>query len=152
MGFFEERQCETNDSLYSLSLANKIVQPELQVLSLRMPVQVYSGIEPPQQLLDQMANRPNPQQASYIASNLRPPGFLSGSSRPPAQPQPQSDHIEPSPSDIPDVAPPSYEDAMADDLAPVDGPRRDYAQQTSQSTLGASEKGGDDRLFPESGR
>lgn len=122
-----------------------------------MPVQVYSGISPPQQLLDQMAHRPSAQQTPYISSNLRPPGTtnipVSGPSRPPGQTQQPSDHIEPSPSDIPDVAPPSYEDAMADDLAPVDGPRRDYAQQTSQPTLGGSEKGGaDERLFPESGR
>ncbi|KZF24247.1 hypothetical protein L228DRAFT_92352 [Xylona heveae TC161] len=27
---------------------------------------------------------------------------------------------------VPDVAPPSYEDAMADEIGPVDGPRRDY--------------------------
>ena len=119
-----------------------------------MPVQVFSGISPPQQLLDQMASRPGNQGNSYVSSNLRPPGgsvndHVSGPSRPPGQTQQPSDHIEPSPSDIPDVAPPSYEDAMADDLAPVDGPRRDYALQSSVPTLGESEKrAGDERLFP----
>ncbi|MCJ1272807.1 hypothetical protein MMC21_000596 [Puttea exsequens] len=133
------------------------VNPELQVLPLRMPVQVYSGIAPSQALLDQMAARPLPNQqpAPYAASNLRPPGPSTSASpnvpsRPSSQqqqPQQQSDHIEPSPGDIPDEAPPSYEDAMADELAPIDGPRRNYAQDGGEVGDG---KG--DRLFPDSGR
>jgi len=40
--------------------------------------------------------------------------------RPAAAPEPTSaDHV-------PDEAPPSYEDAMAETLSPVDGPRREY--------------------------
>lgn len=133
-------------------------KPELTVQVVRMPVEVYSGIAPPQALLDQMADRPTAQPAPN--HNLRPPGSVNGPSpghppgpsRPPAQAQ--SDHIEPSPSDIPDEAPPSYEDAMADDLAPIDGPRRDYHQQTTSIPPGSSGKGSanHDRLFPESGR
>lgn len=133
-------------------------KPELAVQVVRMPVEVYSGIAPPQALLDQMADRPTAQQAA--SSNLRPPGFangpLSGGSPGPSQPpaQAQSGHVEPSPSDIPDEAPPSYEDAMADDLAPIDGPRRDYHQQATSTPPGSSGKGSgsDDRLFPDSGR
>lgn len=119
-----------------------------------MPVEVYSGIAPPQSLLDQMAGRPIAQPTPN--DNLRPPGSTNGPStghsprpsRPPSQAQ--SDHVEPSPSDIPDEAPPSYEDAMADDLAPVDGPRRDYHQQTTSTPPGSSGKGSanDDTLFP----
>lgn len=86
-----------------------------------------------------------------MASNLRPPGVANGpppqSPRPPIQQGP-SDHIEPSPGDIPDEAPPSYEDAMADDLAPIDGPRRQYEQQPSQTPIGDEKRSGNDRLFP----
>lgn len=41
-----------------------------------------------------------------------------------------------------DDAPPSYEDAMADDIAPVDGPRRDYSGVTDVNAPGLDEKGG----------
>ena len=122
-----------------------------------MPIQIYSGIAPPRALLEQMANRPTRPtgHSPYTASNLRPPGFAStpthGPSRP-TGPQPPSDHVEPSPSDIPDEAPPSYEDAMADELAPIDGPRRDYHQNPMQAS-GAGEKGsGGGRLFSDSDR
>ncbi|KAL9115924.1 MAG: hypothetical protein Q9227_000292 [Pyrenula ochraceoflavens] len=43
--------------------------------------------------------------------------------------------------EIPDEAPPSYEDAMAEDIAPVDGPRRDYTPSESISSQMSSEKG-----------
>ncbi|KAM0802003.1 hypothetical protein BDR22DRAFT_888058 [Usnea florida] len=135
--------------------SSRNINPELSVQTVRMPVEVYSGIAPPQALLDQMANRPSGQPATN--SNLRPHGSVNvPSARPTPGPNTpgQSDHIEPSPSDIPDEAPPSYEDAMADDLAPIDGPRRNYQQQTSSTPPGSSGKGSarDDRLFPESGR
>lgn len=124
-----------------------------------MPVQVFSGIAPPQALLDHMASRPTPpprptSQSPYMASNLRPANTPIGPaapSRPPTQYAP-SDHIEPTAADIPDVAPPSYEDAMADELAPIDGPRRDYHQTPSRPpNLDGKGSGNDDRLFPESG-
>ncbi len=129
------------------------MKPELAVHPLRMSVQVYSGIAPPQALLEQMASRPNPptRHTTYTASNLRPPGSVHGPPSGPVRP-PQSDHIEPSPSDIPDEAPPSYLDAMADELAPIDGPRRDY-HQAPVHTSNVEGKGSatDDRLFPDSG-
>ena len=37
------------------------VRPELMVLPLRLPVQVFSGIAPPAKLLELMANNPRPQ-------------------------------------------------------------------------------------------
>ena len=125
------------------------LKPELSVQAVRMPVEVYSGIAPPQALLDQMANRPTAQPVQ--THNLRPPGstggpplgYFPGTSGPPEQTQ--SDHVEPSPSDIPSEAPPSYEDAMADTLAPVDGPRRDYSAPTSSR---GEKSADDDRLFP----
>ena len=111
-----------------------------------MPVEVYSGIAPPQALLDQMANRPTAQPTRI---HNHPAGFANGPPTSVAAGQGQSDHVEPSPSDIPSDAPPSYEDAMADDLAPIDGSRRDYSAPSS----GRDEKSrDDDRLFPESGR
>ncbi|KAL6714042.1 hypothetical protein ACLMJK_008536 [Lecanora helva] len=134
------------------------INPELTIQPLKMPLEIYSGIAPPQALLEQMAGRPSqpPAQSPYMASNLYSPG---SSSRPPpgrvrpTAPQPPSDHVEPSPSDIPDEAPPSYEDAIADELAPIDGPRRDYHQTPTQSPS-ADEKnsGRGGRLFPDSDR
>lgn len=128
----------------------KNIHPEIAVPVLRMPVEVYSGIAPPQSLLDQMADRPTAQPASNY--NIRPPvsangpptGHSPGPSRPIAQTK--SDYIEPSPSD----APPSYEDAIADDLAPVDGMRRDYDQQTTSTPPGSSGRTSekDESLFP----
>ena len=139
-------------SIYVIRSANS-AKPELTVQAVRMPVEVYSGIAPPQALLDQVAGRPSSQPAPNL--NLRPPGSTNspsqGHSPGPSRPstQAQSDHIEPSPSDIPDEAPPSYEDAMADDLAPIDGPRRDYHQQTTSTPARSGGKGSaNDRLFP----
>ena len=129
------------------------LKPELSVQAVRMPVDVLSGIAPTQALLDRIANRPTAQPAQNYnvrppgSANGTPPGHFPGTSGPPGQGQ--SDHIEPSPSDIPSDAPPSYEDAMADDLAPVDGPRRDYATPSISSDRKSAN---DDRLFPESGR
>ncbi len=114
-----------------------------------MPVLVYSGIAPPEALLTAIADRlSRPPQQTPGPLPPRPP---TGSGGLPAYQssaqQGPSDHIEPSPSDIPDIAPPSYEDAMADDLGPIDGPRRDYQQ--NPAAAGREEKG--ERLFPESG-
>ena len=142
---------------YSCNIA-KSEKPELIVHPLRMPIQVFSGIAPPRELIEQMNNvtgRPVvTNQSPYAAPNLRPPESVNrpphSPSRPSAPPPP-SDHIEPSPSDIPDEAPPSYEDAMADELAPIDGPRRDYHQTPSQApgTDGRPNRG-KERLFTDS--
>jgi hypothetical protein len=56
-------------------------------------------------------------------------------------------------------APPSYEDAIADEIGPVDGPRRDYSGMTNENApsdvgdeKGSGEKSGNwGRLFPGSG-
>ncbi|KAJ4697623.1 hypothetical protein HRR87_002123 [Exophiala dermatitidis] len=120
------------------------MRPEVMVLPLRLPVQVYSGIAPPPQLLRAMANNPRPQAATTppplfprpsangtsVAAPLQPDTPLATPPTPfqdngffPAQTGSYSVQQEP---DIPDEAPPSYEDAIADEIAPVDGPRRDY--------------------------
>lgn len=89
-----------------------------------MPVKIYSGIAPPQALLDAMAAaalQPSPTkpvtQPSWPANN---------SSRPPMPPRPADGPMPAESSAAYDDAPPSYEDAMADDIGPVDGPRREY--------------------------
>ena len=55
-------------------------------------------------------------------------------------------------TEIPDEAPPSYEDALAEDMAPVDGPRREYNQPQGAPVTGDSKRGGlfgaSERLFP----
>ena len=113
------------------------------VQTIRMQVQVYSGIAPPQELLNAMANN-IPTAPSQTPFSQQKPSY-------PQQAPPQ---FGPASLDVPNEAPPSYEDAIADDLGPVDGPRRDYAQPQQQHTpTGSGEKGGwGERLFPESGR
>ena len=116
------------------------------VQTLRMPVQVFSGIRPPQALLSAMSCSQPPQPSSPFNVTPQTP---SSASRPP---QP----FAPTSSDIPADAPPSYEDAIADDIGPIDGPRREYTQplhsNTQASSSGGYEKTAGDRLFTESGR
>ncbi|KIY02360.1 uncharacterized protein Z520_02498 [Fonsecaea multimorphosa CBS 102226] len=116
------------------------VRPELMVLPLRLPVLVYSGIAPPPKLLQAMANNPRPQPAPLHLSPPRPPELNGMSSQPvtpletpttplseiSSYPAPVGSYNPHEQSDLPDDAPPSYEDAMAEDIAPVDGPRREY--------------------------
>lgn len=65
--------------------------------------------------------RPNQQQQEPI--QLRPAVGTAGSSS--SVQQEQQDNAAPPP--MYDEPPPSYEDAIASDLPPVDGPRPDYA-------------------------
>ncbi|KAK5198239.1 hypothetical protein LTR99_007512 [Exophiala xenobiotica] len=147
------------------------MRPELIVLPLRLPVMVYSGIAPPPQLLRAMANNPRPQPA--VPPLFPPPKQSNATSVQPQTPTespttPLSEiHSYPAQvgsynhdqqSDIPDEAPPSYEDAMADDIAPVDGPRRDYhvPSQPGQEHVFNTEKSGlgrrvSERLFSSNG-
>ena len=126
---------------------------------LRMPVQVYSGIEPPTALIHEMTKKQgNPQQrtdhhlSATFASNPEPlssPG--SGQASRPDVTITYPQHPGLSTGAIPDEPPPSYEDAMAEDLAPVDGPRREYEQPESRPVVGNEKRGGlferNERLF-----
>ncbi|OAX79677.1 hypothetical protein ACJ72_06001 [Emergomyces africanus] len=119
-----------------------IMKPELIVLPLRMSVQVYSGIAPPQALLD--AVRRSPSKASKVSEVP-----------PPQPPRPQVAPTLPPVQVEYDDAPPSYEDAMADALGPVDGPRREYNPPDTGSWSATDNKGSalnkdNDRLFPNS--
>ncbi|KAL2368457.1 hypothetical protein RJ035_005465 [Blastomyces gilchristii] len=123
--------------------SSAMMKPELIVVPLRIPVQVYSGIAPPQALLD--AVRRSPSKVSKV-SEVPPP-------------QPPRPEVVPTIAPVHteyDDAPPSYEDAMADALGPVDGPRREYNPPDPGSWSGADNKGSakdnkdNERLFPSS--
>ncbi|KAL8649983.1 MAG: hypothetical protein Q9210_004084 [Variospora velana] len=123
------------------------VFPELGVVTLFMSVQVFSGIAPPQALLQAMASHspprkpPRPHVTSSVSSgphvtstaatsNLSPHPFNAGAAIPfpsqaPQQFQTGQTHPE---GPFPDEAPPSYEEALAEGIAPVDGPRGVYSQ------------------------
>ncbi|KAL1958833.1 hypothetical protein VTO42DRAFT_3670 [Malbranchea cinnamomea] len=127
----------------SLALA----KPELMIIPLRLPVQVYSGIAPPKALLEAMGVNPEKEPEAVP---------------PPPPPRPSvPDYVPPPGMEPYEDAPPSYEDAMAEALGPVDGPRREY--NPPDTTSGRSDWTGtdvkrsvdtnkdDDRLFPDSG-
>ncbi|SLM35660.1 Immunoglobulin E-set [Lasallia pustulata] len=101
------------------------IKPELTVQPLRMPVQVYSGIAPPEALLAAMAATPV---AQSQPRPYKPPPFAHVPSRIPLP-------------EFGDEAPPSYEDAMAENVGPVVGARRDYEQPSTPA--GAPDFGAD---------
>lgn len=123
---------------------------QLVVLPLRLPVKVYSGIAPPPALLKGNGSTYATSPAESL-SPLQPiPGQAADQkfSGPSAstRPQPSFPYPEPAsqnqqrpasqPADYED-APPSYEDAIAQDLPPIDGPRRNYEPPpNSASDLG----------------
>lgn len=125
---------------------DQFFQPQSVVLPLRLDVQVYSGIAPPPEVLQRMAEaradvkRPaGPTPSSAMDEKLRTEGRNSSvagpsSNIPPTPIQETAPHIPARPGQPisqapPDYseAPPSYEDAIATDIAPVDAPRPDYA-------------------------
>ncbi|KAF2140008.1 uncharacterized protein K452DRAFT_231176 [Aplosporella prunicola CBS 121167] len=117
-------------------------QDQLIILPLRLPVKVFSGIAPPPELLQKMATgafpRRKPVPGSAAPSPLAtdfghagpsaPTTPLEGGTNPfpHAQPMPQGSYLPPQAAHGYEDAPPSYEDAVAVDIPPVDGPRRDY--------------------------
>ena len=134
------------------------VKPELIVLPLRLPVQVFSGIAPPSQLLEAMRNQPPRPQLHSSVSGANNTSHLHVPHMPPIPTTPTSptweDHSFPAAAgmhnpaarygEFPNDAPPSYEDAMAENLAPVDGPRRNYdvSDESGTSNSAFNEKGG----------
>lgn len=130
------------------------VKPEIIVSPIRLDVEVYSGIRPPPQLLEAVAqaqNEPGPSyrpqrinsmpginmaQSAQNASStgphphsspvtpLRPlPSSQGQYAPPPGRPSSHLNSAGMAPNGNLDDLPPSYEDAIASDLAPVDGPR-----------------------------
>lgn len=105
-----------------------------------MPVKVYSGIAPPQALLDAMAasGRVKPTQPQP-----KPTGPAQESERPPMPPRPAGPPAPVTSDEGYDEAPPSYEDAMAETLGPVDGPRREYNPPDAHPSASTIEPGAD---------
>lgn len=129
------------------------MRPETIMSPIKLEVEVYSGIEPPAQLLDAMAHTPQGQRPQERPSRLNSLPNLdskqNGNSQQeqhayttsvsPTGPGFSQQHVPPvgiphsgaQPGGMPghgphvpnDDLPPSYEDAIASDLAPVDGPR-----------------------------
>jgi hypothetical protein len=96
---------------------------------LRFQVEIYSGIHPPTALLDAMASRPSaPVRLSVPTPQTYDPAY------PPQVGVPGAPDL--------DDAPPSYEDAMADEMSPADGPRREYSGVTDVNAPSMDEKGG----------
>lgn len=118
------------------------VRPELIVLPLRLPVEVYSGIAPPEKLLQAMAQNPRvvtsppilyprPSQPSVTTDTVFTADIPTPTTATPIKemnsfPAAVGQVSHHQGNDLTEDAPPSYEDAIADDIAPVDGPRRDY--------------------------
>ncbi|EYE94944.1 arrestin (or S-antigen), N-terminal domain protein [Aspergillus ruber CBS 135680] len=100
------------------------IKPQLIILPLKMPVKIYSGIAPPKALLDAMTESGRMQEPTAPSLPARPTDGLT--ERPPMPPRPAAAPEPTSADQVPDEAPPSYEDAMAETLSPVDGPRREY--------------------------
>ncbi|OBT89559.1 hypothetical protein VE02_01752 [Pseudogymnoascus sp. 03VT05] len=126
------------------------IQPQKQIIPLRFPVEVYSGLTPSPALLNALANRtatttttPTPHTAPATnGAPSMPPRPSGAPAAPPIDPlyPPQMGTAN---ADLMGDAPPSYEDAMADDIGPLDG-RREYsgvANENSPSEVGG-EKGG----------
>lgn len=111
-------------------------EDQLVVLPLRLPVKVYSGIAPPKALLDATLVGANEKERLATGTSLNVPGsssqapvtpttpmqhgFASGSALPP----PGAANAEGAPGY--EDAPPSYEEAIGDDLPPINGYRGSY--------------------------
>jgi hypothetical protein len=104
-------------------------RPELIVLPLRLPVEVWSGIAPPPELVEAMKQR-----AEHGATHP-PPTKADIPNTPVYEETPPSASAQPV-QDL-DDAPPSYEDAIAEEFTPVDGPRRDYSIPNSEEAAPA---------------
>jgi hypothetical protein len=146
------------------------VRPELIVMPLRLPVKVFSGIAPPASLLNALANQPAPSHS--LSDPTTPDSLASGHDQPtptPASPTTSDQTFlarfgsVSQPVDPDEPPPPSYEDAMAEDIGPLDGPRRNYNPPldppsspggSSNSFASDSKSGGlrrhvSERLFPQ---
>ncbi|KAL5334842.1 hypothetical protein BJX70DRAFT_376829 [Aspergillus crustosus] len=116
------------------------LKPQLIIIPLRVPVKVYSGITPPPALLEAMAiNAPvKPKAPTHTPSWPRE----DDTERPPIPPRPAAPPAF-DPDDAYDEAPPSYEDAMAETLSPLDGPRREYYPPDASSSRSSVDSGAD---------
>ena len=125
---------------------NTHIRPELTVQPIRLKVDVYSGIAPSPALVNRfMSQRQSVRPGAQGPQSPRPPaqpprpGVLPAASAGPSAgvggggleldpgaAGPSSTQAQAEAAPAYDEPPPSYEDAMAEDLAPVDGFRQDY--------------------------
>lgn len=109
-------------------------KPEVTVQRLRMPCTLFSGIKPPPALLAEMAKQQSLSEPSGFAAG-KPTAGPSTNLAAPLPPRPAGPSPEYTPAatsgETPEEPPPSYEDAMATHIAPVDGPRQHYEQPQS---------------------
>ncbi|KAG9230376.1 hypothetical protein BJ875DRAFT_488027 [Amylocarpus encephaloides] len=126
------------------------IQPQTITLPLRFKVDVYSGIKPPAALLDAMASQPHGPPLPVRPSNLTHiPVFSSTSNISPPTPVAPlgADPLYPPQLGTPaaaivEDAPPSYEDAMAENISvTTDGPRGEYSGVTDVDAPNMDEKG-----------
>lgn len=140
-----------------------IAQPQSVVLPMRLDTLIYSGIAPPAEIIERMAaaraTQPPRSSAARPSSNAtavdeklrtegRKPPMAAG---PSSSTDPSAPPIPARPGQVPaqeppdySEAPPSYEDAIAAELAPLDAPRPDYAPPpvAEDDLLGRDEKKG----------
>ncbi|KAF1988542.1 hypothetical protein K402DRAFT_391761 [Aulographum hederae CBS 113979] len=150
--------------------ASKQILGQFTVLPLRIPVKIFSGITPPDALLQAVRlsqntalnSNPNPLKPSLqVPPSSQPPispssafppspstAFAGPSNPPPwtAHPPHHGHHQHPG-EDMPRPgavvdAPPSYEDAIASDMPPIDGPRPDYVPPPSGAPVGDEKRRG----------
>ncbi len=115
------------------------IQPQTAIIPVRFPVEVYSGIKPPPELVAATQSRPIPQPTpSTPQAPLMPPRpRISTANTGPAAPvvdplyPPQMGTAH---ADLMEDAPPSYEDAMADDIGPLNGRRAEYSGVADESS------------------
>lgn len=103
-------------------------EDQMVVLPLRLPVKVYSGIAPPKALLEAALTGeagktahlgvPPPAQRPHTPTLPTHPGLGGPSTSPNATSRPQSDSFE--------APPPTYEEAVGQNLPPIDGYRGTY--------------------------
>jgi hypothetical protein len=131
----------------------------MTVQELFMPCKVYSGIEPPAALVEEMFKRQHGQPHDMPYTDSKPPSQPSA-----LPPRPQGQETDaPLPAytpaapgaavssgptgagatgtAAPEEPPPSYEDAMAEDIGPVDGRRANYEQPQSEPVVGDEKRG-----------
>jgi hypothetical protein len=114
-------------------------EDQLVVLPLRLPIKVYSGIAPPKELLqatltgDAEKLKPNTntlnapayqQQAPHTPTTPTKMGFAGGSNA--FAGAPIHPHVGAGAPPAADEAPPSYEEAIGEDLPPINGYRGSY--------------------------
>jgi hypothetical protein len=103
-------------------------KPHTVLVILGFQVEIHSGIHPPAALLDSMATRPTaPVPPSYTAPARYDPAY------PP--------QLGPAGAGGAVDSPPSYEDAAADELAPVEGVTRHYSGVTDVNAVDLDETG-----------